>query len=142
MRRLGTVRASTGAPMGHTRRHLERHAPVRRRHARPDMTTDQPSVAAGPRTLQWPRLGNARDLGGLPTVHGRSTARRALVRADSLKGLTPEGASLIRAYGVCTVIDLRLHGEATSPVESVTWRRVPLVPSVPHPAHRRLRAHP
>lgn len=42
--------------------------------ARPDMTTDQPTVAAGPRTLQWPRLGNARDLGGLPTVHGRSTA--------------------------------------------------------------------
>ena len=60
---------------------------------------------------------NARDLGGLPTVDGRETRRRALVRADTLDGLTPTGWAALRDHGVRTIVDLRNGDERASAAE-------------------------
>ncbi len=40
------------------------------------------------RHLDWDGCLNARDLGGLPTVSGRATRWRAVVRADNVDRLT------------------------------------------------------
>ena len=63
------------------------------------------------RRLEWDALLNARDLGGLPAANGRETRHGALVRSDSLAGLTPAGRDAVLAYGVRTVVDLRLPFE-------------------------------
>jgi hypothetical protein len=60
-----------------------------------------------PLHLDWPDCLNARDLGGLPLVDGGTVRERALVRADSLSYLTPEGVAAVRRYGVIRIIDLR-----------------------------------
>src|SRR5215213_1540157 len=68
------------------------------------------------RQLAWGDCLNVRDLGGHPTHDGRETAWRAVVRADSLSALGPDGCAAVEAYGVRTVIDLRLETElATAP---------------------------
>lgn len=64
------------------------------------------------RRLHWPNCRNARDLGGLGTTDGRRIRRGALIRADTLERLNPEGVAALRAYGVRRVIDLRTEGEA------------------------------
>jgi hypothetical protein len=66
-----------------------------------------------PRVLSWDACLNARDLGGYPTADGRETAWGAIVRADMLSRLTPAGLDSLTAYGVRTVIDLRLPSELT-----------------------------
>src|ERR1700761_4794281 len=61
---------------------------------------------------------NTRDLGGLPTADGRRTARRRLLRSDSLQALKPADVRrLVDDYGVRTVIDLRagIEVEAEGP---------------------------
>ncbi|MCF4121881.1 tyrosine-protein phosphatase [Antribacter sp. KLBMP9083] len=60
-----------------------------------------------PLHLHWPDCLNARDLGGLPLADGGTVRERALVRADSLTFLTPEGVAAVRGYGVARIIDLR-----------------------------------
>jgi hypothetical protein len=65
----------------------------------------------GPRHLDWDGCFNARDLGGLPAAGGMVTRRGALVRADSLDGLTLAGWRALRAHGVRTVVDLRDDAE-------------------------------
>lgn len=67
------------------------------------MTTD--------RHLDWDGCYNARDLGGLPTIHGRTTHWGAVVRADAPDRLTPAGWSALKAHGIRTIIDLRDDGE-------------------------------
>jgi protein-tyrosine phosphatase len=57
--------------------------------------------------LSFPRLLNARDLGGYRTRDGARTREKSLLRTDDLCKLTPEGARSLLAYGVTTVIDLR-----------------------------------
>jgi protein-tyrosine phosphatase len=57
--------------------------------------------------LHFPRLLNARDLGGLRTRNGERTREESLLRTDDLCKLTPEGERALLAYGVTTVIDLR-----------------------------------
>jgi protein-tyrosine phosphatase len=64
--------------------------------------------------LSFPRLLNARDLGGYRTRHGTRTREKTLLRTDDLYKLTPEGARALLAYGVTTVIDLRWPAEAAS----------------------------
>ncbi|WP_099900398.1 tyrosine-protein phosphatase [Streptomyces sp. TLI_171] len=59
------------------------------------------------RQLDWDGCLNVRDLGGLPTLDGRRTRSRAVVRADNLDRLTAEGQNALLDYGVRTVIDLR-----------------------------------
>ena len=55
---------------------------------------------------------NVRDVGGLPTVDGRSTRHGVLLRADNLQGLTPsDGGRLTGELGVRTVLDLRTDRE-------------------------------
>ena len=61
-----------------------------------------------PRTrLSFPRLLNARDLGGYPLTGGGVTRSRSLLRTDDLWRLTPEGTQALLDYGLSAVIDLR-----------------------------------
>jgi protein-tyrosine phosphatase len=56
---------------------------------------------------------NARDLGGLPTVDGRTTRPGVLLRSDNLQDLSPaDVARLLGELGLRTVVDLRSTGEA------------------------------
>ncbi|MFD7901098.1 tyrosine-protein phosphatase [Kitasatospora sp. NPDC059722] len=81
------------------------------------------------RTLVWDGCLNVRELGGLPTVSGRPTARGAIVRADNLDRLTAEGWDALLDHGVRTVVDLR-NAEEHKPLlprpEGVELVRVPL----------------
>ncbi|MFJ9441875.1 tyrosine-protein phosphatase [Kitasatospora sp. NPDC101235] len=91
-------------------------------------TTHAPSSTVD-RTLVWDGCLNVRDLGGLPTVSGRLTAHRAIVRADNLDRLTAEGWDALLDHGVRTVVDLR-NAEEYRPLlplpEGVELIRVPL----------------
>jgi protein-tyrosine phosphatase len=86
------------------------------------------------RRLDFPRLLNARDLGGHPTLDGSTTRWRSLLRADDLSQLTAQGLKALGDYGVETVVDLRWQEEAElhpSPVPTalprVCYRRVSLL---------------
>ena len=51
---------------------------------------------------------NTRDVGGLPTIDGRRTLSRRLLRSDNLQDLSPDDVRrLVDDYGVRTVADLR-----------------------------------
>jgi protein-tyrosine phosphatase len=63
------------------------------------------------RDLIWDGCLNVRDLGGHPTESGGETRFGAIVRADSVSHLSPEGWKALVAYGIRTVIDLRGHHE-------------------------------
>jgi protein-tyrosine phosphatase len=60
------------------------------------------------RLLRWPSCLNVRDLGGYETADGGTTRWRAFVRADTLSGLTDRGRAALEAYGIRTIIDLRI----------------------------------
>jgi protein tyrosine/serine phosphatase len=66
-----------------------------------------------PLHLDWPGLVNARDVGGMP-ADGGVVRTGALIRSESLTGLSPDGVELVRTVGISRVIDLR------RPVESDT----------------------
>lgn len=55
---------------------------------------------------------NVRDLGGLPTIDGKSTRWNLLYRSDALSYVTPAGWQQLMDYGVRMVIDLRSEQEA------------------------------
>ena len=80
---------------------------------------------------------NVRDLGGLPTVDGRTTRPRVLVRADNLQGLTDADVRrLVEEQGVRTVLDLRttgeVHLEGPGPlVGKVAHHHLSLIPEAP-----------
>jgi protein-tyrosine phosphatase len=82
------------------------------------------------RHLDWEGCVNVRDLGGLPTAGGRETRRGALVRADSVEGLTDGGWAALWAHGLRTVIDLRNEDErgpdAAPRPEGLTTLELPL----------------
>lgn len=59
------------------------------------------------RRLHWEGCLNVRDLGGHPTEDGGETRMGAVVRADSVRKLTPEGWDALVAYGIRTIVDLR-----------------------------------
>jgi protein-tyrosine phosphatase len=59
------------------------------------------------RSLSFPSLLNARDLGGYPTLDGGQTRWRSLLRSDDLAQLTADGVQALSEYGVETVVDLR-----------------------------------
>jgi protein tyrosine/serine phosphatase len=69
----------------------------------PEVTVD--------RHLDWEGCFNVRDLGGLRTADGCTTRWRAVVRADSVDGLTDAGWWSLREYGIRTIVDLRNDGE-------------------------------
>ncbi|MDQ6604079.1 MAG: tyrosine-protein phosphatase [Chloroflexota bacterium] len=68
------------------------------------MTTPQ-------RHLRWDTCYNARDLGDHVTDDGVTIRWGALVRADSVGRLNTQGRAALEAYGVRTIIDLRIPVE-------------------------------
>jgi protein tyrosine/serine phosphatase len=66
----------------------------------------------------WVRLDgavNVRDLGGLPTVDGRTVQPHRLIRSDNLQDLSAEDVHrLVVEYGVRTVADLRTGIEVSA----------------------------
>lgn len=64
------------------------------------------------RSLRFPDLLNARDLGGYPTTDGGCTRWRSLLRADDLAQLSDLGLQALADYGVRTILDLRWPEEA------------------------------
>jgi protein-tyrosine phosphatase len=94
------------------------------------------------RRLDWEALANARDLGGYPTIDGGAIRGGALVRSDSLSSLSHLGREALVAYGVRTIVDLRMPEEverAPGPFSSagdhgVSYRNVSFVdPAVEPP---------
>jgi protein-tyrosine phosphatase len=63
------------------------------------------------RVLSWDGCLNVRDLGGHVTEDGSTTRFGAIVRADSVRHLTPAGWEALVDYGVRTIVDLRRHDE-------------------------------
>jgi protein tyrosine/serine phosphatase len=82
------------------------------------------------RHLDWEGCFNARDLGGLPTVHGRATQPGRVTRSDAVDGLTEVGWAALVRHGVRTVIDLRNDDELASDLAprpaSITTIHLPL----------------
>lgn len=70
-----------------------------------------PSQPAPRRVLPWEGCLNARDLGGYPTRDGRETRWRSLVRSDGPNYLNEAGRESLVAYGIRTIVDLRLPNE-------------------------------
>ena len=83
------------------------------------------------RVLAWDGCVNVRDLGGLPLAGGGQTRFGAIVRADSIRGLSDEGWRTLVDYGIRRAIDLRDDPEAVDdpphelPIDVV---RVPIRP--------------
>ena len=63
------------------------------------------------RRLTWDGCLNVRDLGGHPTSDVGRTRSGAVVRADSIRRLSDAGWGELVAYGIRTVVDLRLQSE-------------------------------
>lgn len=84
--------------------------------------------------LAWEGCYNVRDVGGLVGDGGVPLRSGALVRADSLGRLTPDGWQAAIGFGVRTVVDLRSDEESAwfpqldlDPPPPVTRVRVPLL---------------
>ena len=77
------------------------------------------------RLLSWDGCLNVRDLGGHRLAGAGATRFRRVVRADCVRQLSDEGWDALVAYGIRTVVDLRLPSEraedppADLPVEVV-----------------------
>ena len=63
------------------------------------------------RPLHWDTCYNARDLGGHTTDDGATIRWGMLIRSDSVGRLNTQGRAALEAYGVRTIIDLRLPVE-------------------------------
>lgn len=75
----------------------------------------EPSAVGGERVRLLPLEGtyNFRDLGGYPTVDGRSTRWGRLFRSDALQELTAADHDHLTGIGLATVVDLREPDEAS-----------------------------
>ncbi|WP_462187127.1 tyrosine-protein phosphatase [Frankia sp. CcWB2] len=83
------------------------------------------------RALSLPGTINLRDVGGYPTVHGRSLRWRTLLRSGTLRGLDGRGQAILAQIGLRTVIDLREDTEVAHDPDQLgrlaaTHRRVPV----------------
>lgn len=96
------------------------------------------------RVVPWEGFHNARDLGGLPTTDGGTTAAGMFVRSADVQFVTPAGWQAARDAGFRTVVDLREPDEVygtgpgseptavTAPptppllAEGMQWRHEPL----------------
>ncbi len=65
------------------------------------------------RELVWDECVNVRDLGGLPAAGG-TTRHGAIVRSDTVRGLTSAGWEALVAHGVTTIVDLRSEDEVAA----------------------------
>ncbi|MFE6905242.1 tyrosine-protein phosphatase [Streptomyces erythrochromogenes] len=88
-----------------------------------------PGMDACDRDLLWQGSFNVRDLGGMRTAGGGETRRGAVVRSDSIDGLTADGWAALQAYGIRTIVDLRNEEEVQPSLpkpEGIHVARVPL----------------
>jgi protein-tyrosine phosphatase len=85
--------------------------------------------------LLWEGCVNVRDLGGNPTEDGGETRYGAVVRADSIRRLSPAGWEALAAYGVRRVVDLRHHAELAADPLSETDLDVVHIPVLAEPDH-------
>jgi protein-tyrosine phosphatase len=99
-----------------------------------ELVTPRQLTADPRRRLDFPRLLNARDLGGCPTLDGGRTRWRSLLRGDDLAQLNAAGLRALADYGIETVIDLRWRTEVQrhpSPIPAalpqVRYRQVSLL---------------
>jgi protein-tyrosine phosphatase len=79
---------------------------------------------------------NFRDLGGYPAADGTRTRWRTLFRADGLGDLTEADLSVLRAFGIRTVIDLRSgheleRGRFDVEAHPVTFHHLPFIDELP-----------
>src|SRR5262249_3143757 len=92
------------------------------------------AAALADRRLHWAGCHNVRDVGGLPTGDGGRIRVGALIRADDLHQLTPEGLDALRAHGARPVLDLRRSeeiGRLPSPLaDDPIYRWTPFVDEV------------
>lgn len=76
---------------------------------------------------------NVRDLGGYPTIDGRLTRWKTVVRADGLHQVTLVGQHLLLDHGIRTIIDLRHAREVEhapnvfAHSSSLTYLNLPLI---------------
>jgi len=69
-------------------------------------------MSTAPLWLDLEGAANARDVGGLPTIDGRTTRPGVLLRADNLQDLTERDVRrLLHDFRLRTVLDLRSTGE-------------------------------
>jgi protein-tyrosine phosphatase len=66
------------------------------------------------RELDWQACVNVRDLGGLIARDGTTTRFRAVIRSDTVAGLTERGWDALQEYGVTTIVDLRSADEVAA----------------------------
>ncbi|MCS7001886.1 MAG: tyrosine-protein phosphatase [Dehalococcoidia bacterium] len=94
-------------------------------------------TATDPPTRHIPLTGarNVRDVGGYPTVDGRRTRWRVLLRGDSVHRLSDDDQAQLIALGLRTVIDLRRADEIADEPSvferhaTVAYHHVPLIGS-------------
>jgi protein-tyrosine phosphatase len=101
-----------------------------------------PDVGGDPRRLvRLDAVHNFRDMGGYPTIDGRTTRWRRLFRADGLYRLSGTDLEVVRELGLRTVIDLRTFAElderGTFPHDAhpVQFHHVPVIDSTWTAAH-------
>ena len=70
-----------------------------------------PDVNDPRRLIALDGVHNFRDMGGYPTVDGRTTRWGRLYRADGLFRLTTDDVEALRPLGLRTVVDLRTQEE-------------------------------
>ena len=75
------------------------------------MTLQFPELDDPRRLIALGAVHNFRDLGGYPTLDGRTTRWRRLFRADALYRLTSADIEAVRPLGLRTVVDLRTAEE-------------------------------
>jgi protein-tyrosine phosphatase len=100
--------------------------------AEPTTTPSSPAPALADRSVPFRLVFNVRDLGGLPTVEGRTLRRGRVFRADGVQRLDGDDLDAALALGLRTVIDLRTDGEIARgrfPADRypVEWHHLPVL---------------
>lgn len=87
------------------------------------------SQSSGARHLDVEGTWNLRDLGGYPTIDGRTTRWRTLYRGDALSGLPAESLKTLSDLEIKTVIDLRRTEEREfAPSDFASSQRIVYMP--------------
>jgi protein-tyrosine phosphatase len=91
-----------------------------------------PRPAAIERAIAFQYVFNVRDLGGLPTIDGRTVRRGQVFRADGVHRLQGDDLTAALALGLRTVIDLRTDDEVARgafPRDAypVAWHHLPVL---------------